>query len=246
LTISANSAAIRLNSSENPLSVLAGVTVGSDQYGIYGDSSQTWTITNQGTVRGGAVCPGVALQGSGSVTNSGTAASIAGGNYGVAIGGTIASTVVNQGTISGATEALKFNNANGNVFALYPGAVTDGIVHFGLGTGNTLALGSAAGTGTISGIATGFLGFAVLDVRTGASWAAPGGVTIGANVLDIEAGGSHPRRPIPTTAATQQPAGHRRKHHHCQPCERPSRRSRQQRGGSGDPPTLTIRSSRRA
>ena len=55
-TISADSGAVTLTSSgDNALTILAGVTVSGSSYGVAGNSSLTWTITNQGTVIGAAL-----------------------------------------------------------------------------------------------------------------------------------------------------------------------------------------------
>ena len=86
--------------SANPLSILAGVTVSGSGYGLYATSSgPTWTITNLGTITA-STGDGVTLNAGGALTNSGTAARIAGGFNGV-VAGAATDTIVNQGTISG-------------------------------------------------------------------------------------------------------------------------------------------------
>ena len=135
------------------------------------------TVINQGTISGSG--SGVFLTGGGSVSNATSAARITGGKFGVFFSGTTAGTVANKGTISGAFAAVQFSNkANNNLFREFPGAVTSGLVSGGSGSGNTLELGSAATTGTITGIGGPFVGFQVFDVDTGAKW-----VMTGANAL---------------------------------------------------------------
>ncbi len=113
-TISANSGAVKLTSTaDNPLIVLGGVTVSGSGYGVYGNSNQAWTITNQGTVIG-APGDGVDLVAGGMVRNGSATARISAGANGVKIingPGTIA----NQGTISGASGYGVFLNAGGAV-----------------------------------------------------------------------------------------------------------------------------------
>ena len=72
---------------------------------------------------------------------------------------------------------MLFANVNGNVFQQLPGAVVSGAVKGGSGT-DTLDLGSAATTGTITGIGTQFTGFEVLSVDAGAVWSLTGANTL--------------------------------------------------------------------
>jgi glycosyltransferase involved in cell wall biosynthesis len=97
-TITADSGPITLSSAYNPLSIVSGVTV-SGPTGIFGDSSQGWTVTNQGDIQGSSAY-GVEILAGVMVTNSGTDAIIAGYDYGVFAQGS-AATVTNQGNISG-------------------------------------------------------------------------------------------------------------------------------------------------
>jgi hypothetical protein len=146
------------------------------------------TVINQGTISGSSGS-GVFLSGGGSVSNGATAARITGGKFGVFFGGTTASTVTNTGTISGAVAVQFSNKANNNLFSEFPGAVTSGAVIGGSGTGNTVELGSAATTGTITGIGSQFVGFQVLDVDSGAKWLMSGANTLG-SVATIELAGT--------------------------------------------------------
>ena len=117
LTITANSGAIYLTTaSENPLSIVSGVTVSAYFVGVYGNSSQAWTITNQGTIRatGTITSPAVRLVHGGLVTNSGTAAHIAGWSYGVYFS-LLAGSVTNQGTIFATSKSGVFLHAGGTV-----------------------------------------------------------------------------------------------------------------------------------
>ena len=91
-TISANIGAITLNSTTsnyNPLTVLAGVTVtGAGSFGISGDSSTIWTVTNFGTVIASATsADGIVFSTSAVLNNSGTAAHVYGKFAGVFMGG---------------------------------------------------------------------------------------------------------------------------------------------------------------
>ena len=100
LTITTNSGAIYLTTaSENPLSIVSGVTVSANFVAVYGNSSQAWTITNQGSIlaTGTITSPAVRLVHGGLVTNSGISARIAGWSYGVYFS-LLAGSVTNQGT----------------------------------------------------------------------------------------------------------------------------------------------------
>ena len=160
----------------------------------------TVALSNQGRVTGNSAF-GVYLGLPGTVTNSGTAASIYGGQDGVkllagcavtATGGASiygkkycvfvaagAATIASQATISGKTGAVRFADADGNLLHLYPGAVTNGVVQGGTGA-NTLALGQGTAAGTISGIGSQFDGFGLVNVDAGAYWQAAGANTLGA------------------------------------------------------------------
>ncbi len=84
-TISSNRGAFILNDvGDNPLTILAGVTVAGPGYGIYADGTQPWSITNLGTVTAsGANGDGIELRDGGSVTNSGVNSHIAGTSGGI-------------------------------------------------------------------------------------------------------------------------------------------------------------------
>ena len=136
------------------------------------------TVINQGTISGSSGS-GVFLSGGGSVSNATTAARITAGKFGVFFGGTTAGTVTNKGTISGAVAVQFSNKANNNLLREFPGAVTTGLVSGGSSTGNTVELGSAASTGSITGIGSQFVLFQVFDVDTGAKWLMTGANTLG-------------------------------------------------------------------
>ena len=145
-------------------------------YGI-GASRVAVTIVNQGSIFGnyGAIYLGAG----GPVRNLGTAALISGGRWGIYVYGGVADTVTNQGTISGGNGAVHFDNANANDFQDFPGAAVIGVVQGGTGT---LELGSAAATGTITGIGSQFTVFETLAVDNGAHW-----LMTGANTLSTAA-----------------------------------------------------------
>ncbi|MEJ0019026.1 MAG: Hint domain-containing protein [Acetobacteraceae bacterium] len=131
----------------------------------------TGTVTNFGTISGGATGVGVAVQSGGVVRNE-AGATIVGG-YGVTgIGpGGVGLTVVNAGTIigSGPGNFAVWLQTPNNQVVVAPGAVFDGQVVAG---GNaTLQLASAAAIGTISGIGGGaFVNFGTFTVDSGAHW----------------------------------------------------------------------------
>ncbi len=84
------------------------------------------------------------------------------------------STLTNAGTITGASgTAVAFAGGNNRVI-VDPGAAFTGIVNGGTAN-DTLELGSAAGTGTLSGFGTTYLGFTALSFDPGATWLASGG-----------------------------------------------------------------------
>jgi hypothetical protein len=88
------------------------------------------------------------------------------------------------------------NKANNNLFSEFPGAVTSGAVIGSSGTGNTVELGSAATTGTITGIGSQFVGFQVLEVDSGAKWLMTGANTLG-SVATIGLAGAPAASPLP-------------------------------------------------
>ena len=145
-------------------------------YGI-GASRVAVTIVNQGSIFGnyGAIYLGAG----GTVRNTGTAALMSGGRWGIYAYGGVADTVTNQGTISGGNGAVHFDNANANDFLDFPGAVAIGVVQGGTGT-DTLELGSAAATGTVTGLGSQYTGFEALVVDNGAHWLMTGANALGA------------------------------------------------------------------
>jgi hypothetical protein len=113
-TISSNRGSFILNNvGDNPLTILAGVTVAGPGYGIYADGSQPWSITNLGTVTASAANgDGIELRDGGSVTNSGVNSHITGTNGGI-YAAKSAAFITNQGTITGATNFGVFLTAGG-------------------------------------------------------------------------------------------------------------------------------------
>ena len=103
-TISSNRGSFILNDvGDNPLTILAGVTVAGPGYGIYADATQPWSITNLGTVTAsGANGDGIELRDGGSVTNSGVNSHIAGTSGGI-YAAKSAAFITNQGTLRGRT-----------------------------------------------------------------------------------------------------------------------------------------------
>lgn len=154
-TINHNSPQLLLTTSENPLYILAGVTVGGSSYAIYGKSSQAWSVTNSGTLA--ATGTGLLLFGNGvNVENSGTAAHINSVGDGVVINGSNA-LVLNQGTITG-TEIWGVDIGGGGV-VINSGAAAD----ISGGDDAVFAEGTADvfNQGTMSG------GYAGVDITTG-------------------------------------------------------------------------------
>src|SRR5450755_1805287 len=97
-TISVSQGALILgNAGDNPLTVLASVSGAGGRYGIYASNSQTWSITNLGTVTA-STGSGIEFKAGGVLTN-GTAGLISGKIDGVYAGGAIS--VANSGVITG-------------------------------------------------------------------------------------------------------------------------------------------------
>ena len=129
----------------------------------------TQAVTNSGTIAGSGY--GVQFYGGpiGLVTN--TAGGVISGTAAYGVMAAEAATITNAGTIIGGTDAIDFTGSFTDRLIVDPGAVFVGAVQGGSGS-NTLEL--AAGTpgqaGTISGLATAFLGFGVLGIDAGATW----------------------------------------------------------------------------
>lgn len=133
------------------------------------------TIAHDGTVinaAGGQIVGGVAIgSGIGYFSNAGSVV-LASTNISLGGGGT----VVNSGTISYQTEygseaAIYLGGSGLNRLTLYPGEViTGGIAQASSTATNTLELAAGATLGSLSGLATGFVGFQTLDVDANAAW----------------------------------------------------------------------------
>src|SRR5271157_1119096 len=120
LTISGSSGEIVLSStSQNPLSITSSGVVTGVSYGVLGNVSFAWTVTNQGSISG--TSKGVRLAAGGMVANNGTAARISGGDDGVNATGA-ATTVSNQGTIFGTIYSGVYLGAAGGAVTNSAGA----------------------------------------------------------------------------------------------------------------------------
>jgi hypothetical protein len=143
------------------------------------------TVVNYGAITGGGGSPdpnyyGVGLGGAGSISNLGTNALIEAyvGVYAVSN-----DTVTNAGTIESNNgtygTALKFGGGT-NRLIVDPTAVFIGTVS-AAGT-TTLERASASSAGTLSGLGTQFIGFAVVTIDLGAKWMFSGSSTLVAGV----------------------------------------------------------------
>ena len=132
--------------------------------GSYLDNLATGTIATAGTAVYGAL-------GASTVVNAGTIQGT--GTAGVGVALYAGSTLTNAGTISGSSGTAVSFAGGGNRLIVDPGAVFTGIVNGGTG-GDTLELASAAGTGTLSGLGTKYLGFSTMTVDAGAQWTLAG------------------------------------------------------------------------
>jgi hypothetical protein len=188
------------DTTSNPVSIAAGIYVGSTSYAIGSATPFYWTIVNSGTLQSGgtsSLSDGLILEtGSadtttaiGQVTNTQTG-TIAGYEAGVAILG--AGTVVNQGTITASATAggaLYYNSTTASYISLSGGVlVDDGSVsnaasavisgyYAGVAVGDG---GSVVNAGTIEGTSTAN-GFGIVLAQGGVVTNAPGG-TISAGV----------------------------------------------------------------
>ena len=148
------------------------------------------TISNAGVISGGYY--GIYASGGGLVTNEG-GGTIVGTATGIRAGVGIVikngGTVVDAGTIVGAGgTAVSLAGPGADLLVLDPGYVLNGKA-IAQGTPSTLELGSAASTGTLSGLGTKFLGFGTITVDAGANWVMSGVNTIGAGVTLTAAAG---------------------------------------------------------
>ncbi len=148
--------------------------------GIFTAGAAT-TVSNQGTIVG-TNSYGIYLGAGGMVTNANAASLISGATKGIVfVGATGAGTVINRGTVAGTT-AVQFGSGGGNLLEMFPGAVFAGAVNGGGGAGDTLELGSAASSGTISGLGGQFAGFEQITAETGATWQLAGTNTLASGV----------------------------------------------------------------
>ena len=145
--------------------------------GRFGISSDAGQVANYATIiatgTGGADY-GIAIQGTGSVGNFGTAALIE-GYSGVLIG--TDGTVTNFGTIESSFGtsgiAVEFTDGNSRLID-NPGAVFVGSIFGGNGGTAVMELASAASAGTISGFGTSITNFTSLVFDPGARWTVEG------------------------------------------------------------------------
>ena len=137
---------------------------------------------------------------SGTVVNFGTIQGTTHGAViftdGVFMGYGSGGTVINHGTIAGSKYAVDFQTSptpgrygtdGSNRLVMYAGAVLVGKVT-AAGTANVLEFASSAGTGTIAGLGTSFLGLGTITVDAGAAWVLSGSNSLGASYHLIDAG----------------------------------------------------------
>jgi len=119
------SSTVTLTGTASLTNQLGGQVSGSN--GVYADSTATPAITNAGTIAGTGN-DGIFLNGGGSVTNQGTAATIHGLNYGIYVNNA-ALTLTNAGTISGTNiGGVYVYNASGVVRNLATGTISGNAV----------------------------------------------------------------------------------------------------------------------
>jgi hypothetical protein len=173
------------------------------EYGVF--IAARGTVVNGGTIVGSGGIAGVDIGAGGSVTNNfgglikGAGADgidVASGASTVINAGTIAATgagivlsaggtVTTSGTINGSSgTAVSFGGTGGNRLILDPGYHLGGTVvgSTSAGATNTLELGSAASTGTLSGLGTSIINFTAIQFDTGAGW------LLGGNIAGLAAG----------------------------------------------------------
>jgi hypothetical protein len=142
----------------------------------------TQSQSNYGSITSVSSAPsgiGVYLTAGGSVTNA-AGGLIEGNGVGIDITGG-PGTLTNAGTISGGGGTAVQFAGSGNLVVIDPGAVFQGIVNGGTGD-DTLELAAGAGSGTLSGLGSQYLGFSDVTVDAGAQWVLGGSNTIDAGV----------------------------------------------------------------
>jgi hypothetical protein len=171
----------------------AGGTIIGQASGVLANSGLT-TLTNIGTILalGTIFAEAVHFSSGGSITNAaGTVISAPNGTVGRGVflsGGTL----VNAGTISGSGDAVSFSTGSANLLVVDPGAAFVGTVDggnmIGATTVSTLELASGASAGTLTGLGTQFIDFALVTVDAGAQWTLQPADTIEAGVTLTNAG----------------------------------------------------------
>ncbi|MGO8916148.1 MAG: autotransporter domain-containing protein [Stellaceae bacterium] len=162
----------------NPFTVTAGTVIAPSSgaaMAIYGDSSVSWTLTNNGTVRGGSAAA-VQLQSTSAVSNDGTIRSAAGTGIYLTDGGAVTNQA--SGRIGGYIAGITITGAAGTV-------LNDGTIRSSAGRAVYLRAGSvtnAAGAAII-GRAIG------IDVGYGASTVTNAGSITGTTRYGVVLGG---------------------------------------------------------
>ena len=139
---------------QNPVTVTGSIDIGTsvNPGALYGPSPSAWTVTNQGSITGGAV-DGIALGASGVVTNSGTG--FIGGHVGVLIRG--AAGIVTNSAVITAVNAGAAESANRAAGILLPvgGSVTNAATGHITGQGTGIQMPTGLGTVVNNGFIAG-------------------------------------------------------------------------------------------
>jgi hypothetical protein len=177
-------------------------------YGVYANVPAK--VINYGRIGGDPanLGPGIQLQAGGSITNqsdgtidgykgiyAGTGAAtvvntgrISGSNVGIVLAAGGAITNQSGGTISGGSDAVRFGYATNNLLVIDPGAVFSGTVDggnaIGDGVASTLNLAADASAGTLAGLGSRYIDFAIITIDTGATWTLSGKIGAGYTITD--------------------------------------------------------------